>query len=296
MQDRLEVALLPQQLTAPAEPIAPGEEASVAGSGADAAEVCAVVIDVLRATTVMTTAGDHGATSMTTCGEIEAARELASRSAGDASGGRPLLCGERHCRRIDGFDLGNSPAEYSRDVVGGRPLVLPTTNGTRAIRAARHARRLLVASFLNLSATATAISDQRHIQLVCAGTNGQVSLEDVLLAGALVETLTAGNPDRGCNDSAHLARAAWRQWVCPEPDAVQRASGRAVPLDRGDGRWQRRLAAALRQSLGGRNLLAVGFESDVDRCSRIDGIDGIVQRDAGTESTFRFVPLATGSA
>ncbi len=233
--------------------------------GYDWRNACSVVIDVLRATSVMTTAGAAGCRSMRACeGTAEALQWAEKLSA------PPLLCGERQCRPIEGFDLGNSPAEYTPQRVAGRDLILTTTNGTRAIAAAAASRRLLIAAFLNLDATVAAIEQEHHIHLVCAGTHGEVSYEDVLLAGAMVAALTGRCDDFRINDPARIARDTWRA------------------LDPVNERLGERLTAALRQSYGGRNLIAAGYEDDVERCANIDTVSGTVQRERPCEAVFRY--------
>ncbi len=230
---------------------------------ANRSTTCAVVIDVLRATSVMTTAAAAGAASMHTCATTSQAFQIA-----DQHSPRGLLCGERDCQRIDGFNLGNSPAEYTAERVQGRHLVITTTNGTRAIESVMSSRRLLVASFLNLSATAAAIAPETSIELVCAGTNGQITSEDILMAGALVEELTAEKTDWELDDSARLALAAWQRATNGSDDRVAA------------------LQLSLEQSLGGRNLMRLGFGEDVKRCAQIDTVGGVIERTHGGEALF----------
>ena len=98
--------------------------------------------------------------------------------------GRVLLGGERGGKPLPGFDLGNSPREYTGKVCKGNTLVLTTTNGTRALLRAAEAERVLVAAFVNYSAVCEQLrQDARPVHIVCAGTEGEVSLEDTLLAG-----------------------------------------------------------------------------------------------------------------
>ena len=245
MNPRVSVALLPSLFQ---------------GAG-QIANSCSIVIDVLRATSVMATAGAAGARSMRTCQTIESAQRIA-----DQTRPKPLLCGERQCKPISGFDLGNSPAEYSRQIVQDRDLVLTTTNGTLAVNAVIGARRLLTCSFLNLAATVTAVRDENQIDVICAGTEGQVSYEDVLLAGALVDRLDQIRAPIEIDDSARLAIDAWRRLI----------AGTTA------------LSDALAHSFGGRNLLRAGYRDDLQRCSAIDSIDGVVERDPGSDSLFRF--------
>ncbi len=149
----------------------------------------AVAIDVLRATTTIIHALAAGCTGVRPCAEIEEARALA----GQMPAGRVLLGGERDGVRIPGFDLGNSPLEYTASVCRGNTLVLSTTNGTPAIHKAVEADRVLIAGFVNYSAVCDQLrEDPRPIHIVCAGVGGEVALEDTLLAGALVDFLCEG--------------------------------------------------------------------------------------------------------
>jgi 2-phosphosulfolactate phosphatase len=222
----------------------------------------AVVMDVIRATTVMTQAIASGAKTITTTQQINEALALA-----DSMSPRPLLCGERDCKRIDGFDLGNSPSEYRREIVGGRDLILTTTNGTQAIQRHAAARQMLAVSFLNLSVSVRQIAHANVVQLVCAGTNGQVSGEDVLLAGAICQQLVAlGSPVELC-DSSKIACAFWQS-------SQNSHSPSAGLLDR------------LMQSLGARNLLSKRLGADLNDCVRIDEVGVVVARIQRSPATF----------
>jgi 2-phosphosulfolactate phosphatase len=126
-----------------------------------------------------------------------------------------LLAGERNGLRIapglaqgTAFDLGNSPREFTSDLVKGRTIVMTTTNGTRALSACRHAHQTLVCSFLNLNATAAAIaaSDAPHLLVVCSGTEDQAAYEDVLGAGAFCDLVWGALRGGTVTDSAQMAR------------------------------------------------------------------------------------------
>ncbi len=224
----------------------------------------AVVIDVLRATSVMASALSAGAEKIITCREIEEATELTK-----SMEPRPLLCGERGCKPIDGFDLGNSPAEYTSQRVGGRTLVMTTTNGTRAIAATTGVPRVITASFTNLPAVLQSVRDARHIHLVCAGTEGAVTAEDVLLAGALTSRLQIDCAATIGNDDAILARQLWLSWFGSEsfPSADD-------------------LSDRLRETQGGRNLLRVGYQDDLRRCAEIGSLNAVAQRVSDRPTTF----------
>src|SRR5205807_9970970 len=140
------------------------------------------------------------------CAEVEEARALA----GQMRVGRALLGGERGGVPLPGFDLGNSPREYTAKVCRGNTLVLTTSNGTRALLRAAEAERTLVAGFVNYSAVCEQLrQDVRPVYIVCAGTEGEVSLEDTLLAGAFIDFLSETTEAR-LNDAARLA------WDCFE--------------------------------------------------------------------------------
>ena len=235
--------------------------AAVMDEHADLSQTCAVIIDVLRATTVMTIAGSNGARSIATCSDIESAKKLAGSMTP-----RPLLCGERQCKKIAGFDLGNSPREYTRERVDGKRLILTTTNGTRAIEAARTARRMIVASFANLFAVVETLQNESGLSLVCAGTNGEVTYEDVLLAGAIADGCLEKTPDSPHDDSTRIALAAWRE-----------------------GRKDGSLLSALAKSQGGRNLVNVGYANDLDACAELNSVRGYAERLG--DSTFEFKRL-----
>ena len=116
----------------------------------------AVVVDVLRATTVMVYALAAGCEAVIPCSEIDEATDTAA----SLPEGTVLLVGERQGLPIPGFDLGNSPADFTPEVCAGKTLVMTTTNGTRAILASLEAERVYIASFGNLRATSNEISVQ----------------------------------------------------------------------------------------------------------------------------------------
>lgn len=206
----------------------------------------AVVIDILRATTTILQALDAGVVAVTPVREIEEARRT--------SAGLPrpvLLGGERAGMRIQGFDLDNSPWNYTPDVCAGRQLVFTTTNGTRALDTCREAETIFVGAFSNLSALCVALGESsRDVHLVCAGTDGEVTLEDVLFAGAVAHRLVGTSGDfRIGNDSARLTLGLL-------PSKLDRAS----------------LLNLLRVSRGGQNLLDLGYDRDLEWAAEIDRI------------------------
>jgi 2-phosphosulfolactate phosphatase len=170
------------------------------------ADDCVIVVDVFRASTTITTALAAGARFVLPVADVEQAVRLIE----PYGPGEALLGGERDCRRIDGFDLGNSPREYTRETVGGKVIVFTTTNGTAALLTAAGAGAVLVGCFLNVSATATAAATWPRVTVLCAGNAGELSLEDFVCAGSLVDRLAGRSDD--LNDAALGARAAFRQF------------------------------------------------------------------------------------
>jgi 2-phosphosulfolactate phosphatase len=215
------------------------ERNSLAGSAV-------VVIDLLRATSTICQALSAGAVDVVPFLEIEEARAAAAAVRAKSGRHSVVLGGERHGKLIAGFDLGNSPSEYTPTAIRGKRLFLSTTNGTRALDHARAAHRVLPGSFMNLSAVAASIEDESRVDILCAGTDGVESREDILAAGAIVEKLVNGKHVDWLLDAR--ARAALAEWQ-----------------SRGDN-----LAAELRDTPGGRNLIEIGMDHDLVDCARID--------------------------
>lgn len=141
-----------------------------------------VVVDILRATSCMTTALAHGIRSIHPVAKLEDCLGLKSAHC--------FTAGERDGKKVDGFNLGNSPFEYMDSSLRGKDIAFTTTNGTQAIVKSLGAREIIIGSFLNLSAVVHHLkSTENNIVVVCAGWKGKVNLEDTLFAGALVELL-----------------------------------------------------------------------------------------------------------
>lgn len=211
----------------------------------------AVVIDQLRAGTTITMALANGARRVIpvpTVDEALARREALRR---ESPSRRVLLGGERGGVLIPGFDLGNSPREYTPERVEGADIVFTTTNGTAALHAAEHSALVVVACLANLSAAA-AVGERepRAISIICAGTHGMVGLDDALVAGAMVRCMS----DRPLSedDAARLCLAWW-------DDAAED------------------IRDALAVSLGGRGLIELNQHEDMDFCARVD-ITNVVPR------------------
>jgi 2-phosphosulfolactate phosphatase len=149
-----------------------------------------IVIDVLRATSTMITALARGCSGVIPVETVLQAKELHTQ--GD------LLGGERFCKKIPGFDLGNSPLEYLQADLAGKRVIMTTTNGTRGIQKAYKAEHVLAGALLNGRACAKAALDlRRDIVIVCAGTQDVFSLEDGLCAGQIIEELSMLQGEQG---------------------------------------------------------------------------------------------------
>ncbi len=174
--------------------------------------VC-VVFDILRATTTMVTALANGAEAIIPVSEIAEAVALRQQ--------RPdlLLAGERDGLRIRtrlsggvDFDLGNSPREFTSEMVRGRTIVVTTTNGTRALRACVGAEKVLIGSFLNMGALAGWLQREQpaDLRIVCSGTHEEAAYEDTVAAGALCELIFSGIGAGQGSDAVAMARQIYR--------------------------------------------------------------------------------------
>jgi 2-phosphosulfolactate phosphatase len=163
-----------------------------------------IVIDVLRATSTICTALEYGSAGVIPVETVCQAKHLQEQS--------DLLGGERYCKKITGFDLGNSPFEYMGPETNQKKIIMTTTNGTRAIYKAQKSAHVLAGCMLNgPSAAQTALAFKRDISILCAGTNDQFSLEDGLCAGYIVDEMmkTEYGADIELNDFALAMRSSF---------------------------------------------------------------------------------------
>jgi 2-phosphosulfolactate phosphatase len=220
------------------------------------AQKTVVVIDVLRATTTIAHALAAGAKSVLPCLEVAEARQRKGQVSGEV-----VLGGERSGVKIPGFDLGNSPAEYTPESVGGKTLLFTSTNGTRAMKRAAGATRVYLAAFVNFSAVCDRLSRHDHIEILCAGTNQEVTREDVLLAGAIVDDQHQLRAPISLNDQALLAADSWSRFR-------QELADHETPLHE-----------TLRSTQGGRNLIDIGLERDIEIAAQIDTLNIVPELD-----------------
>lgn len=220
-----------------------------------------VVIDVLRATTVIAHALANGAEQIIPAASVEEALEFKAQLDRDVA----LLCGEREGRRIPGFDLGNSPLEYTREAVGGRSLVLASTNGTVVLARSTVALRTLTASFCNLAAVAHAMRSAGGPWVIApSGKLGRACLEDLVCAGRLARLALGGHAD------AVAAAAA----------ALDRHDGLAIAMAL-EAAHGSDLRALFRHCAHGRYLDSIGFGPDLEVCAAADTLPIVPEFRAG---------------
>jgi len=203
-----------------------------------------VVVDVLRSSTTIAWALRHGAAKVIPVESVEEATRFAQTL--DAK--TRLLCGERDGHKVGGFDLGNSPAEYTRERVEGKTLVFASTNASPLMAGilAGHEQRLL--GYVNLGSVADSLRRARaDVAIVCAGRNGRFSLEDAACAGALARRLAESAAGLALNDAAEMA-AEYDRVHGHDPEAI------------------------LRRSEHGRYLIELGFEEDLRICAAVDHV------------------------
>lgn len=213
-----------------------------------------VMIDVLRASTVICTALSNGAREVVPYSEIDDAR-AARTQAGYSDA---LLCGERLGRKIEGFDLGNSPTEYTPERIADRPLIFASTNGSVALTAAPPQATVLVGGFCNLTALCRRVMDlDQPVLIACAGKLGAFALEDATAAGAVIARLWEIDPELELiNDGAMAAQALWD-------------------------RYKTDPAMALWQSRHGIYLIEIGFGSDLSLCAAADSANVVPEMENG---------------
>jgi 2-phosphosulfolactate phosphatase len=211
--------------------------------GARLGPQAAVVVDVLRASTSVVAACAAGCAGVVPARDAEAARARA--------GAGTLLAGERGGEPIPGFDLGNSPLEFTAERVGGRTIVLTTTNGTRAMMAGGRAAVVAVGALTNLGAAARWVAGQgRDVVVLCAGEAGGFALEDAVCAGLLLERVAGAGVGLQWSDAAVAARRLGEHY------------GPRLHLLREEAGWARA-------------LLRAGRGADVEACLAVDGQDEV---------------------
>lgn len=205
---------------------------------------CAVVIDVLRATTTIATALSAGAEAVQAFSDIDELMQASQKWLPD----KCLRAGERGGAKVEGCDLGNSPLDCTPELIQGKRLLLSTTNGTRALQRVEKAATVIAAAQINRQAVVRYLLDQKPetVWLVGSGWEGGYSLEDTACAGAIARSLldAAGGYQVG-NDEVIAAIALYTQ-------------------------WQDRLLELFHLSSHGQRLLRLGCDEDLKYCAQTD--------------------------
>lgn len=206
-----------------------------------------VVIDVLRASSTIVTALNNGAKEVIPVTSVE----FAVKISGGLFGGQTLLGGERNTKKVEGFSLGNSPLEYSSEVVKGKSVIIYTTNGSRAIVKAKFSEKLFVCSYLNLSAIAQHLIELNNdFEILCSGRSNSISLEDTVCAGKLISEIEKINANVELSDSSKAALA------------LNKTFGEDI-------------LKMLSETEHGKLLLKNGFDDDIKYCSKLNLINAI---------------------
>jgi len=202
-----------------------------------------VVIDVLRASSTIVTALANGCRGFIPILSPEQAKEEAQQFEKE----RVLLGGEREGKKIEGFDLSNSPREYKREVVKDKTIIFSTTNGVKTLEIVKDARRIIIGSFLNLQAVCNYCTNyQGDISIICAGRDGQFSLEDAACAGMIINSLRDVFPGGHQEVDANLTAQLLYE------------------------KFGNNIFEILRKSQYGRYLESIGLEKDLRFCSQLD--------------------------
>lgn len=207
-----------------------------------------VVIDVLRASSTIAVALNNGAREVIPVASIESAVKISGSLFGEVT----LRGGERNGKTIEGFNLGNSPLEYSESAVKGKSIIYCTTNGSVAMAKSRYARTLIVGSFVNLTTVVEFMREEnKDYLIICAGrlnTVGFFSLEDAVCAGMMIQKLMKYESlEVNLSDSAKAAHALYKSF------------GRSI-------------LKMLKTSEHGKYLIEIGFADDLKICAAVDSI------------------------
>ncbi len=192
----------------------------------DVRDKTAVIIDVLRATTTIITALHNGATGLIPVGDMDEVNKIAQQL--DST--KYMLCGEKDGVKIEGYDLGNSPLEYTPESIDGKTLIFKTSNGTQAITRAQKASEILIGAFLNMQSVVEALRQRdNEIVLICAGWRGRLAIEDMLCAGQIVYELYDGQLPDKAPDGAKIAFSLYEKYA-DRVEGVINSSNHAVRL------------------------------------------------------------------
>ncbi|MFC1564406.1 2-phosphosulfolactate phosphatase [candidate division KSB1 bacterium] len=204
-----------------------------------------VVIDVLRSSSTIIQAVKNGCREIIPVETIERAISLRS----NLFDTNVFLCGEKEGIKVGGFELGNSPSEYTPDLISGKTLIFTSTNAAATIVKTKHCSKTVICGFQNINSTADfVIENDLPVNIVCAGYHNHFSIEDTVCAGTILDRIRHESPGRfEYSDSAMAAMAI-------------------------SGKHSGDLKNMIRNSEHGRRLIELGFEKDLDFCVQINNI------------------------
>lgn len=205
-----------------------------------------LIIDVLRASTTIAYALHNGCKDIIPSNSIDKAIELCKKIGRDSA----LLCGEREGKKIEGFDLGNSPSEYQVDKIKDKTLIFATTNGSKAIVKGSSANSLIVGSFVNIQSVFNYISSKfNDLAIICSGKLEKFSIEDAVCGGLFINTFL----EKGSYELNDAAYASLKLYQAQKDD----------------------LLGMLKSSSHGKYLIELGFEKDLELCSELNSLQVI---------------------
>ena len=208
---------------------------------------CAVVIDVLRATTTIATALNAGAEAVQTFSDLKTLMQVSDSWQPE----KRLRAGERGGAKVEGCDLGNSPLDCTPDLMKGRRLFISTTNGTRALQRVEESPIVITAAMINRQAAVNYLLDKQPdtVWIVGSGWEGGYSLEDTACAGAIADALQEQSGQMAIgNDEVIASIALYRQ-------------------------WQNDLLGMFHSCSHGQRLLRLHCQEDLKYCANIDSLD-----------------------
>ncbi|MGD0339707.1 MAG: 2-phosphosulfolactate phosphatase [Bacteroidota bacterium] len=202
-----------------------------------------VIVDVLRASTTIVTALANGAKEIIPVSSVESAVKISGNLFGDVI----LLGGERNGKLIEGFNLSNSPQEYTEEVVKNKSIIFSTTNGSQAMVKSRYAKNLVIGCFINVSKVVEFIREiNSDFSIICAGKQGSFCIEDAVCAGMIIQKLSEANADDLSLSDAALASLTLHK------------------------NYEKNILNMIKKSEHGQYLSEIGFGDDLKICAGID--------------------------
>jgi len=214
-------------------------------SECDLSNTLAVVVDIFRATSTIITAIHNGAKEVVPFKETEEVEERAL----DYPAGQALKCGERNGYTYSGFDLGNSPLEYNRDLIYNKTILFSSTNGSQLFSKIQSARKVIIGGFLNIERVVNSIIQNKQDCLIaCAGNYGNISIEDSVYAGMILAMIKKNGVIIEMNDEARVSMILYQY-------------------------YQDDFQSIMRESSHGRHLSSIGKEEDMKFCLQVNTVD-----------------------